>query len=418
MLPVGMQLPSRHHGGMSTVVLVLPSASYRAPDFVAAARALGVSLIVATEGNQAFPDPGRFIKIDLRRPDFSVDEIVRSVGEVDAVMAVDDAGVAIAAGAASRLDLTHNSPAAVAATRDKGELRRLLLDAGVSQPEFSLTDAATAARRADEIGYPVVVKPVSLSASRGVIRADNRDQAAAAAVRCRAILDDAGRPDDEPMLVERYIPGDEVAVEGMLKNGTLEVLAILDKPDPLVGPFFEETMFVTPSRHSEQAQVAIADVVAAATEAIGLVEGPIHAELRLDGEQPYMLEIAARPIGGLCSRALSFGVFGASLETVLLRNALRLPQGGLDPLAPAAGVMMLPIPRRGRRGSVAGREDALRVPGITGLEITVAEGAVVVPLPEGNRYLGFLFSRGPTPEDAEQSLRKAYSLLDIAIAEG
>jgi len=417
MLPVGTRLQSRHHGGMPTVLLVLPSASYRAPDFVAAARALGVNLMVASEGNQSFPDPERLVKIDLRRPDWSIDEIATSTGSVDAVMAVDDASVVIAAGAAARLGLNHNSPEAVAATRDKSELRRLLLDAGVSQPEFRVTDVASAADLADEIGYPVVVKPVSLSASRGVIRADDRDAAAEAALRCRAILDDAGKSESEPMLIERYIPGDEIAVEGMLKDGAVEILAILDKPDPLVGPFFEETMFVTPSRHSEAAQAAIADVVTAATKAIGLVEGPIHAELRLDGDQPYMLEIAARPIGGLCSRALSFGVFGASLETVLLRNALRLPQGGLDPLAPAAGVMMLPIPRRGRRGAVTGREDALRVPGITGLEITVAEGALVVPLPEGERYLGFLFSRGTTPADAEASLRQAYSLLDIAVEE-
>lgn len=401
---------------MPRVLLVLPSASYRAPDFVAAARALDVDLAVASEGQQAFPDPNRFVRIDLRHQERSVERILALEGQpLDAIMAVDDAGVEIAAAAAFRLGLSHNSTESVNATRNKAELRRRFAAAGVVQPAFRVSDVRRAASNAADIGFPVVVKPVSLSASRGVIRADDPTETTVAARRGRQILDDAGRPSDEPILIEEYISGDEVAVEGMLKNGELEVLAVLDKPDPLEGPFFEETIFVTPSRHAPAVQDGVTNAVAAAARAAGLTEGPVHAELRLRDGRPFMLEIAARPIGGLCSRALSFGVFGASLETVLLRNALRLPQGGFEALAPASGVMMLPIARRGRRGVVSGREEALRVPGITGIEITVAAGAEVVPLPEGDRYLGFLFARGETPADAEASLRTAFSKLDVAI---
>lgn len=416
MLPVGIASSVRHDGVMPRVLLVLPSASYRAPDFVAAARALDVELVVASEGQQAFPDPDRFVRISLRHRHRSVERILALGGPpLDAIMAVDDAGVEIAAAAAAELGLAHNSAESVNATRNKAEQRRRFAAAGVIQPKFRISDVEAATSNAADIGFPVVVKPVSLSASRGVIRADDPSAATAAAIRVRQILDDAGRAPDEVILVEEYIPGEEVAVEGMLKDGKLEVLAILDKPDPLEGPFFEETIFVTPSRHGPHLQEAIASAVDAASRAAGLTEGPVHAELRLRNDQPYILEVAARPIGGLCSRALSFGVFGASLETVLLRNALRLPQGGFDSLAPASGVMMLPIPRRGKRGAVSGREEALRVPGITGIEITVAEGAEVVPLPEGDRYLGFLFARGETPANAEASLRAAFSKLDIAV---
>jgi biotin carboxylase len=266
-----------------------------------------------------------------------------------------------------------------------------------------------------DLGFPVVVKPLSLSASRGVIRADDAPQLDTAVDRVRSILEDSGRDRGEQLLIEEYLPGDEVAVEAMLQDGMLHILAILDKPDPLVGPYFEETIFVTPSRQGIEIEQAIIDTVAEAIEALGLVEGPIHAEMRLSRGEVRVLEIAARPIGGLCGRALAFGLLGASLEQVLLRNALRLPQAGLQAQAPAAGAMMLPIPRRGRLGDVSNLDEALSIPGITGIEITVPRGEVVVPLPEGDRYLGFVFSRGLSPDDAESSLRRASDTLEIHI---
>ncbi|MEA2444120.1 MAG: hypothetical protein QOJ12_1412, partial [Thermoleophilales bacterium] len=259
----------------------------------------------------------------------------------------------------------------------------------------------------------VVVKPVGLSASRGVIRADDEPQFDAAVTRIRAMFDE---PDSQPLLVESFVPGVEVAVEGLLRGGELEILAVFDKPDPLDGPFFEETIYVTPSRLPSATLAAVEATASAAAAALGLTEGPVHAELRVDpvSGDVTLLELAARSIGGLCSRALRFGA-GVSLEEVILRHALDEPLSGLERADAASGVMMLPIPRAGVLREVRGVEAARAVPGIVGLDIGIAQGRPVEPLPEGDRYLGFLFARGQTPAEVEGALREASALLDVDI---
>jgi biotin carboxylase len=272
------------------------------------------------------------------------------------------------------------------------------------------------AQLAVEVGLPCVVKAVSLSASRGVIRADDPPAADAAAERVRAILADAGEDPHGPLLVERYVPGVEVAVEGLLRGGALEVLAVFDKPDPLEGPYFEETIYVTPSRLPAETLEAVTHLTAEAAAALGLVEGPIHAELRIDGNGVWMLELGARSIGGLCSRSLRFGM-GVSLEELILRHALGLPLDDLAREAAASGVMMLPIPKAGVLKEVRGQAEARAVPGVTGLEISIAPGKAVRALPEADRYLGFLFARGETPEQVERTLRTAHGQLEVVIGE-
>jgi biotin carboxylase len=284
-------------------------------------------------------------------------------------------------------------------------MRRLFAAAAIPQPRFAVTDDAN---DIPDVGFPCVLKPVSLSASRGVIRADNPAAALSAARRVRAIV-------DGPIVVEKYVPGAEVALEGLLRNGTLEVLALFDKPDPLVGPYFEETIYVTPSRLPENDQARVRDLTARAAAAVGLVEGPVHAEVRLDGHQAWVIELAARSIGGLCGRALRFGA-GISLEETILRHALGRPIDGLTREAAASGVMMLPIPRAGTFQRIEGQDAARGVPGITGLEITVAPGRDLQPLPEGDRYLGFLFARADTPAQVETALRAAHAHLDVVFA--
>ena len=269
---------------------------------------------------------------------------------------------------------------------------------------------------AGELGYPVVLKPTGLSASRGVIRADSPNEAAVAENRIRSILNAAGLPATQPLLVERYVPGDEIVVEGLLGENGIEVLAIIDKPDPLVGPFFEETLYVTPSRHTRETQDRAISVVEEAVDAIGLSTGPIHAEVRIapDGEC-YLIEIAARSIGGLCGRAFSFGLLGESLEVLILRSALRMRSPDVSPARPATGVLMLPIPASGTLTGVEGLEAARQVPGIDDVVITVATGREVQALPEGDRYLGFVFAGGPDPASVETSLRQAGNELAITV---
>ena len=410
--------------GVARVLLLLPSGTYKAPDFLSAARRLDVDVVVASDTEQTLAEAmgDRALVVDLADPSGAAAAISALAARrpLDAVVAVDDQGVVIAALAAKELGLPANDPNAVARTRNKAAMRAALASAAdisphLRQPRFRVVsgeDDVVAA--AEDVGWPVVVKPVSLSASRGVIRADDPADAEAAAARVRAILDEDGHPADEPLLIEQYVPGEEVAVEALLRAGRLEVLAIFDKPDPLTGPYFEETLYVTPSRLPAAVQDGIAATVTGAAAAIGLTEGPVHAELRVDRDgRPWVLELAARTIGGLCARTLRFAA-GVTLEELVLRHALGLP---VDPRREtvAAGVMMLPIPRAGRLMAVQGQDEARAVPGVTALEISILPGRPVLPLPEGDRYLGFLFARASSPAEVEEALRTAHARLEILI---
>jgi len=386
---------------------------------MAAARELGAAVTVASERRAAMSTAmgERALTLRLSDPQDAAETIVARARDTPfaAILGVDDQGVMTAALAAERLGLAHNPPAAVACTRDKAAMRRALAEAHVPQPCFALlaagADVPTAARK---IGLPCVVKPLSLSGSRGVIRAEDPDRARAAAERVRGILAATGEPADVPLLLESYVPGAEVAVEGLLCSGRLEVLAIFDKPDPLEGPYFEETLYVTPSRLPAAVLAEVERITAQAVRALGLREGPVHAELRVPDQGVRVLELAARSIGGLCSRALRFGA-GVSLEQLILRHALGLGADDLARESVAAGVMMIPIPRAGTLVEVGGQAQARAVEGIDGLQITIPRGRPVVPLPEGDRYLGFLFARGLTAAAVERSLREAHARLRVRI---
>ena len=406
---------------MARVLLLLPSGTYRAPDFLAAARQLGVDVVVGSERRQAMSAAmgDRALVVVLRRPEEAAARIVELAARrpLDAVVAVDDQGVEAAALASRALGLRANPPEAVRAARDKRLMREALEEAGVPQPRFRVAgpgdDVAALART---LGPPCVVKPVGLSGSRGVIRADTPDAVAAAAGRVRAIQAEAGEDPDRVLLVEEFVPGREVAVEGLLREGHLELLAVFDKPDPLDGPYFEETIYVTPSRLPAAVLARVEARTAEAARALGLVEGPVHAELRFDGPRVRVLELAARSIGGLCGRSLRFGL-GVSLEELVLRHALGRPLDGLRREAAASGVMMLPIPAAGTLVGVEGQEAARAVPGIVGLELSIRPGRPVRPLPDGDRYLGFLFARGERPADVEAALREAQARLRVAVVD-
>ena len=401
---------------MPRILLLLPTGTYRAADFVTAAARLGVDVVVGSEHRQALAGPmgDRALVVPLAAGDAAVAAIValHVRTPLDAVLAVDDQGVVVAAAAAERLGLRHNPPDAVAATRDKAAMRERLAAASLPQPAYRIVaHGADIASAATEVGYPCVVKPVSRSASQGVIRVDDAIQAAAAGVRVRAIVGDL----PEPLLVERFVPGAEVAVEGLLVAGRLEVLAVFDKPDPMDGPFFEETIYVTPSRQPASVLADLEATVARAATALGLREGPVHAELRIGtGGALMILELAARSIGGLCARALRFGA-GVSLEEVIIRHALGLGLDGLTRETQASGVMMLPIRSAGVLERVSGQERALAIEGVVGVEISIASGRPLVPLPEGDRYLGFVFARGPTPQGVEDALRRAEACLEVRL---
>ena len=403
---------------MRRVLLLLPSATYRAADFITAAKALGVDLVIGSDTAQPTdPEGERSLQLDLNRPEAAAERIVDFAQQrpLEAIVAVDDAGVLTATVAAERLELPHNPYFAAAATRDKVAMRQVLQRAGIAQPNFRvLRPGDDVAAVAAEVGWPVVLKPTCLSGSRGVIRADDDEQAAATATRIRGIVRDAEQDADAPLLVESFVPGAEVALEGMLRDGRLQVLAIFDKPDPLDGPYFEETIYVTPSRHPAALLQQVEAVCAQAATALGLIEGPVHAEFRLGPNGPVVLEVAARSIGGLCARSLRFGL-GVTLEELILRHALGIDTDDMKREHAASGVMMLPIPAAGVLDHVAGLDEARSVQGVTGIEITATPGSELVPLPDADRYLGFVFARGMAPEEVEATLRAAHACLDVRL---
>ena len=411
---------------MPRILLLLATTTYRAEDFLEAAQRLGVDVVVGSDQRQALADlvPDSTLELDFNDLSASTRKVVELARRrpLDAIVSAEDDGALLAAAASAELSLPHNSPESVATARYKHRMRAALARAGVPSPGFKLFSIADDPREAaGQVEYPCVLKPVLLSASRGVIRADDEDEFGRAFRRILGILQEPDvleRTDEaaEIIMVEDFVPGEEVALEGVLTNGELQVLALFDKPEPMDGPFFEESLYITPSTKPARVRERIAGTVSATAEALGLRHGPVHAELRVNEGRAWIIEIAPRSIGGLCSRTLRFGA-GMSLEELILRHAAGLELGDTTRERQAAGVLMLPIPRGGVLREVGGMSEAEAVQGIEGVTISIPRGQKVVPLPEGHRYLGFIFARGETPQVTEAALREAHRRLDIIIDE-
>lgn len=397
---------------MPRAVVILPTTTYRAADFVRAAESLGVDLVVASEEAPPIDMGDRYLQIDCSDPESAARQIAELGDRVplDGIVAADDAGVVVAAIAGSKLGLVANDPTAAASTRDKSMMRSLLRRAEVPQPAFARLDRVEEAiPLARQIGYPLVIKPVARSASQGVLRVNGENELESAIARVRGIVG------DEDLMLEEYLPGAEIAVEGLLRDGELAVLAVFDKPDTSPGPTFPETILVTPSRLPPHDLAEAVRVAGLATSGLGLEHGPVHVELRVDGGRVKVIEVAARSIGGLCSRSLSFGLMDTTLETLILRNALMMERPRLRRESRASGVLMIPIEERGTLREVRGLTETRAIPGITGIELTITPGNRVLPVPEGDRYLGFVFARGSHPEEVETALRKAAGAIEPVI---
>lgn len=398
-------------------MLLMKASTYRAPDFLAAAERLGVEVIRVVDAPGPYEgERDGTLYLDFHELESAATAIVDVARRqpVSALLAVDDGGTLLAARAGAALGLPHNDPDAAEAARDKYRMRQLFAARGIPVPAFRrFTTADDPAQVAAAVSFPAVVKPLRRSGSQGVIRADNPAELRAAIARLRPILADDGRPGPHPFLVEDYLPGVEVALEGLIDDGRLHVLALFDKPDPLEGPFFEETIYVTPSRLPGATQAAIAAATESAATALGLRRGPIHAELRVNDAGPWLLEIAGRSIGGLCSRTLRFGV-SVSLEELILRQAIGLPLE-TERETVARGVMMIPIPAAGLLRGYRGVAAAESLPGIESVEITAPLHNQLIPLPEGSSYLGFIFARGEDPAAVEAALRRAHACLQFDV---
>lgn len=402
------------------LLFLAPQATYRLQPFLEAAQRLKAEVIIGNDRCRALAKqwPVGPLPLDFRDPEIAAQQIAAHAAKqsFDAIIAADDHTTVIAALASAKLGLPHNRVESVYAARNKFVMRQMLAATDALSPRFQkYSSSISPPEIAFAIFFPCVLKPLLLSGSRGVMRANNRDEFIAAFLRLQKLLHgreffDVKDPAAKEILVEEYIPGVEVAVEALLVEGRLTPLALFDKPDPLEGPFFEETIYVTPSRQSLSTQEKIFAATAQAASALGLRHGPVHAELRVNEKGVWVIEIAARTIGGLCSRTLRFGT-GFSLEELVLRHALGMEIKAFAREAQAAGVMMIPIPRGGELHAVAGINEARAVQGVEEVTITAKTGHLLIPLPEGASYLGFIFSRGESPAEVEAALRRAHACL-------
>ena len=414
---------------MPRLLLLIPSTSYRVSDFVSSAHRLGVDVTVGSNATQVLGSisNGGTVSIDFKKTRLAVatiEEFNRKY-PLSAIVPVDEMTGIIAAEGSKKLGLAHNSPETIRLTGNKLLLRQKLYQNDLPSPNFQkikLNDNPLGVSA--KLDYPCVLKPLNLSASQGVIRANNAKEFIIAFERVKKIvlnLKLKHKMEILPeILIEEYIEGEEVALEGVMINGKLNTLALFDKPDPLEGPYFEETIYVTPSRKSEEIKYLIKNMAEQAANAIGLNEGPIHIELRITPKRenanhrgPCVIEIAARSIGGLCSRSLKFGD-GLTLEDIILNHALGIPILP-DREKISSGVMMIPIPKAGVLERIDGILEAQAIKGVNDLKITIPIGSKVLPLPEGNKYLGFIFAKAKTPNLVEQILRKAFSKLSFKI---
>lgn len=414
------------------LLLFASKLGYQTRSFEDAARKLSVQLVYVTDRCGQLEDPwgDQAIPVHFESPEraaYKVIESVRRQDDVSGILALGDRPAAAAAYAARGLGIPYNHPAAVEACRSKLRMREVFRDAGLRVPWFrGFPIAPVPEPTLLGIPFPCVLKPLSLSASQGVMRANHREEFIAAAARLRQLLESAEtrgtrEPKLDQMIVEGYIPGREVAVEGLLTDGTLRILAIFDKPDPLEGPYFEETIYVTPSRLPEETQREIEQCARDATRALGLSHGPIHAEFRINDAGVWPIEVAPRPIGGLCARALCFSSSGTDgpmgLEELLLRHALSLPGCDTPRETAASSVMMIPVPQSGLLENISGEEAARATPGITELAITARLHDYIAAWPEGSSYLGFLFAKGSTAEEVETAIREAHRKLRFTITQ-
>ncbi len=411
------------------VLLFAAKLGYQTRGFEQAAKKLSVELVYVTDRCHQLEDPwnDRAIAVKFESPEIAAQAVIQQFREipVDGILALGDRPVVAAAYAARGLGIAYNHPLSVEACRSKLRLREIFRDAGLRTPWFRKVPLHPAPEPALlGITYPCVLKPFSLSASQGVIRANNREEFQSAAARIRNLLGSAElqasrEPNLNHIIVEGYIPGDEVAVEGVLTNGSLRILAIFDKPEPLVGPYFEETIYVTPSRHSAAIQQEIERTMHKSIAAIGLTHGPVHAEFRIDETGVWPLEVAPRPIGGLCAHALRFGPDAAGelvgLEELLLGHAAEFGEADLPRESQSAGVMMIPVPRSGIYEGVSGTERARELEGIEDILITAREHDAIAAWPEGSSYLGFIFARAKKPEEVDEALRAAHARMQFQI---
>lgn len=396
------------------VLLIAPSGSYRVTPYVKAAQSLGYGiLVVSNSAHSLVAEIANGITVDFNEPEKALLSILAATEslQIRCALATDDSCVELCSRISRHLNLPHNEPRAAQLTHRKDLARLALRVGGCETPDFQIIKINASSQHHLNIDYPVVVKPLALSASRGVIRVDNQQQLSAACERIDKILASSGSSGypREHLLVESYLEGAEYAVEGFVIDGEFHLLTIFDKPEPLSGPYFEETYYLTPSRLNAHGQQHLVTEIKKCCLAYGLKQGPVHAEARITRRGPVLVELAARTIGGQCGQLIEFSL-GKKLEEIVIEGMCGIiPEKVDEPRY--AGVLMIPVTDSGILRRVEGLTRALQVEYIVDIEIHIREGYELVPLPEGASYLGFIFAQAPDFDSVYHALKNAYRQL-------
>ena len=401
------------------LLLVSHHNSYRIAPYIKAALNLGLEVTIASQGKHSLvTEVANGLHIDFDDVNAAHKEILKENQKrpFTGILGSDDQTVELAAYAAKTLKLPHNPPRAALYSHRKDLARAQLSLTGCPVPIHCLLDLNLPVKnQMAGLPWPCVIKPLNMSASRGVIRTNNKDEFITACERLRPIIADSQEEfEQRHLLIEDYIDGIEIAYEGFLQNGELETITIFDKPDPLTGPYFAETIYVTPTALSDELQLSIKKVIQKACLAYGLRSGAIHAECRIDSENRiWILEVASRTIGGDCARVLDNENF--SIEELAILLAIGQP---VTPYIAeqARGVMMIPIRQKGLLKRVEGLLQASKIKHIDKIDIIIGEGHELIPLPEGNQYLGYIFASAESTEQVTAAIREAYALLKFVTA--
>jgi biotin carboxylase len=409
-------IPTKAKPGLQPgfVLLVAPSGSYRIVPYLNAVQSLGINILVVSNSEHSLvPEVAAGITVDFSNLPQARKTILGAIAKLNilCVLATDDSCVTLCSQIAGVLKLPHNSTAASELTHRKDLARQALRKSGCNTPEFQVIKLDPSPENLINIEYPVVVKPLSMSGSRGVIRANSDKELIEACRRIDSILENAKQTGyvREHLLVESYLDGAEFAIEGFMINGKFHLLTIFDKPEPLTGPFFEETYYITPSQLDKNEQRGLIDEIIKCCEAYGLTHGPLHAEARITNNGVVLLELAARTIGGQCGQLIEFSLKQKLEELVIQGMCGQLPE--TPGSSEAAGVLMIPVTSSGILRRIEGLTAALQVKHIKDIEIHIREGYELVPLPEGSSYLGFIFAQAPDYTQTYEALKIAYRKL-------
>lgn len=396
------------------LLLISHHNSYRIASYIKAAKNLSLDVTIASQGKHSLvTEVADGLHVNFDDTESALKEIIKENNKKPfaGILGSDDQTVELAAQAAKVLHLPHNPPEAAQYSHRKDLARAKLTLADRNVPFHCLLNLTKPIKnQIIDLPLPCVVKPLNMSASRGVIRVDNTEQLKVACERLRPILADSPNIFEQThILIEAYIDGIEIAYEGYLQNKKLNTITIFDKPDQLTGPYFAETIYVTPSSLDNDLQLAIKMEIEKSCKAYGLVTGSIHAECRIDkNNKVWILEIASRTIGGDCARILDNNNYSLEEMAILLSIGKNIT---IKKSKKARAVMMIPIKQKGLLKRVEGLSLANKVKHIDSIDIIINQGHELIPLPEGNQYLGYIFSSADTSEKATEAIRMAYDIL-------